>query len=294
MELVSVIIPTYKRKGDIVSRAINSIITQEYKNWEVLIIDDNDDDMYSIDIKSYIDKLNDNRIKYIKNSSNIGSAKSRNIGITLSKGEYITFLDDDDEYLPPKIKLQLEAMISSGADFSITNLNLYNIDNNKLVEVRIRSFIKEVDTQHLLKYHIKYHLTGTNCLMFKREYLIKIGMFDDIDLGDEYYLMEKSILAKGKFIWLDHCYIKAYIHNNDNGLSSGSSKIKCENDLYMHKKKFYKYLNNKDIKYVKMRHFAVIAFAELRRKKYINFLKNSIYCFIFSPTEAIKLIINLK
>ena len=95
--LVSVIIPTYKRKLDFVSKALQSVLNQTYPNIEIVVIDDSPDDFpYRDDIKNYIDGLKTDKILYIRNEKNLGGSLSRNVGIYAAHGDYITFLDDDD------------------------------------------------------------------------------------------------------------------------------------------------------------------------------------------------------
>lgn len=105
--LVSVVMPTYNRATKI-DRSIISVIKQTHQNWELIIIDDfsRDDTHYKIEKYS-----NDKRIRYFKLEENIGASGARNIGIKESKGEFITFLDSDDEYFPTKIERQLELLL---------------------------------------------------------------------------------------------------------------------------------------------------------------------------------------
>ena len=92
-DMISVIIPVYNT-AKYVGKCIESIINQSYKNLEILIIDDASTDS-SFDIcKDYADT--DKRIKIIRNDINIGLSGSRNIGIDISKGKYIAFVDSDD------------------------------------------------------------------------------------------------------------------------------------------------------------------------------------------------------
>jgi hypothetical protein len=130
--------------------------------------------------------------------------------------------------------------------------------------------------------------------MFKRGYLISIGGFPLINVGDEFYLMQKAIEAGGIFSYLQVCDIKAYVHVQTDGLSSGESKIKGENMLYEFKKKSFDKLLSKDIRYIKMRHYAVLAFAELRNKNLIRFMKYSIHSFFNSPDQSIGLFLSRK
>lgn len=290
--IVSIIVATYRR--DVALRnALESLINQSYKDIEIIVIDDNANIQWNNKVNKIINEFKLlHQIKYIVNEKNKGSAKTRNIGIENSNGEYITFLDDDDIYLPNKIENQLNHMIETDSDFSVTDLELLN-ESGKRIEKRTRNYIKNnITVDELLKYHLMYHITGTDTMMFKREYLINIGGFEPIDVGDEFYLMQKAIEKGGRFTYLKVCDVKAYVHTKTSGLSSGESKIKGENALFKYKKKYFNKIDKTTIRYIKMRHYAVLAFAEIRRKQYLDFTKYYIKAFISSPVGCIKLLIN--
>lgn len=285
MKLVSVVVATYKREAEL-KNALESLAKQTYPNMEIVLVDDNGNDEWNSKVSETVEVFRNRypkiKLECIVNNSNQGSSKTRNIGIHSAHGDYITFLDDDDIYLPDKIRKQVEFMETNQCDYSITDLILYNEDDKK-INRRIRSYIKETTVESLRLYHLKYHMTGTDTIMFKKEYLIQIGGFAPIDVGDEFYLMQRAIEEGGKFGYLPGCDIKAYVHTGDGGLSSGDGKIKGENALYEHKKTFFDQLEAGDIRYIKMRHYAVIAYAELRRKNYVKFISNALKSFFASP-----------
>lgn len=288
---VSVIIATYRRTESL-KNAIKSVINQTYKAVEIIIVDDNADDEWNKKVKNIIDEVDlIGSVIYIKNEINKGSAETRNIGIKEAKGEYITFLDDDDIYLPNKIKNQVEHMIEKKSDFCVTDIELYN-ENDQFIERRNKKYIKKNGKNDLIRYHFMYHITGNDTMMFKRAYLLKIGGFPLINVGDDFYLIERAIESEGIFSYLPVCDIKAYVHTKSEGLSSGDSKINGENELYEHKRKFFHKLSPKDIKYIKMRHYAVLSFAEMRRKRIAYFLKNAAFSFVSSPVDCIKLFLD--
>jgi teichuronic acid biosynthesis glycosyltransferase TuaG len=99
---VSVIIPTYNREH-LVTRAIESVLNQTMESLEVLVCDDCSKDN-TIDVVS---KIYDPRVKLLSSTSNQGVAAVRNLGIKNSSGEWIAFLDDDDEWLSTKLEKQL-------------------------------------------------------------------------------------------------------------------------------------------------------------------------------------------
>lgn len=285
MKLVSVVVATYKREAEL-KNALESLAKQTYPNMEIVLVDDNGNDEWNSKVSETVEVFRNRYPKIILecivNNTNQGSSKTRNIGIHSANGDYITFLDDDDIYLPDKIRKQVEFMETNQCDYSITDLILYNEDDKK-INRRIRSYIKETTVESLRLYHLKYHMTGTDTIMFKKEYLIQIGGFAPIDVGDEFYLMQRAIEEGGKFGYLPGCEIKAYVHTGDGGLSSGDGKIKGENALYEYKKTFFNQLEAGDIRYIKMRHYAVIAYAELRRKNYVKFISNALKSFFASP-----------
>lgn len=290
---VSVIIATYRREAPL-KRALESLINQTYVSVEIIVVDDNAESEWNRKVKDIIDEMKlIHSIKYIRNETNKGSAETRNIGIKAASGQYITFLDDDDIYLQNKIKNQVEHMIENNSDYCITDLDLYD-ENERLIEKRSRKYIKRNDKENLLRYHLMHHMTGTDTLMFKKNYLLNIGGFPAINVGDEFYLMQRAIEAGGVLSYLPLCDVQAYVHTETDGLSSGESKIKGENALYEYKKKYFLKLNNKEIRYIMMRHYAVLAFAELRRKNYISFIKYAIQSFISSPINCIRLVIEIK
>ena len=113
MQKVSVIIATYKREKEL-ERALNSLKEQQYQNIEVIVVNDNANNIMNSKVDAIVQEFVKNNptldVKYITNPENKGSAETRNIGIRAAEGKYITFLDDDDIYMPEKIKRQVEFM----------------------------------------------------------------------------------------------------------------------------------------------------------------------------------------
>lgn len=283
--LVSVIVPTYKQEESL-KKALESLANQTYDNIEIVLIDDNDNECFNEKVKKIVDDFisvyPQIKLLYLINHPNLGSAKTRNRGIESCSGEYVTFLDDDDVYLPKKIERQIESMLKAKADYGITDLYLYN-EKGKLVDRRVRTYIKQTDIDSLLKYHMMFHITGTDTMMYEKEYLLRIGGFDAQDLGDEYYLMNKAILGGGVFCYTPVCDVHAIVHTGEVGLSSGDNKIRCEKLLYEFKKEQFAQIDKKTRRYIRMRHYAVLAYAYVRQRRYFKFILNIICSFFSSP-----------
>ena len=290
---VSVIVATYHR-DETLKKALKSLAEQSYAAMEIVLVDDNAEESWNQKVSDIVECFQKEfpscQLLYMPNEVNLGSAKTRNRGIENASGEYITFLDDDDEYLPNKIENQVRFMQENQLDYSVTDLDLY-YDNGKLAEHKTRAYIKNTDAKSLFEYHLMYHVTGTDTMMFKKEYLIKIGGFAPIDVGDEFYLMQRAIEHEGRFGYLPVCDVRAIIHTTDEGLSSGEGKIKGENQLYAHKKKYFNQISRKNRRYIKMRHYAVLAFAEKRRGKVGPFVGNGMVSVLCAPIACVKMLL---
>jgi len=284
--LVSVIVPTYKQIASL-KKAIHSLLIQNYQNIEIIIVDDNYDADFSKKVESMINAIGDKRITYIRNELKLGSAMSRNKGVFISRGEYITFLDDDDIFLPGKIDKQLNYMHLFKLDYSVCDIVLVN-ENDKVKDVRKRRFLSY--KKSLFKKHIMYHITATSTFMFKSQFLKNIGGFDRIDLGDEFYLMAKAISNSDKFGHLEYIGVRATIHRNT-GLSASGNKITAEKNLLEFKKTHFGSLSKGEIRYILMRHNLVLASAHLKGRRPFKFIKHLLYSLYCSPCGVFKTII---
>lgn len=109
--LVSVVIPTYKRP-DMIARAVESVLNQTYQNIEIFVVDDNDPSFpeRKATEEVMVQFVSNPRVTYIQHDRNKNGSAARNTGWRQAKGEYITFLDDDDEISPRKIQAQVECL----------------------------------------------------------------------------------------------------------------------------------------------------------------------------------------
>ena len=117
--IISVIIPTRNRPS-LVIRSAQSALTQTFKDIEVLVIIDGPDEASRMELS----QIDDSRLRVIELSNNMGGSGARNAGVTEADGEWIAFLDDDDEWLPQKLELQYEAAIRSDYAFPIVSCYL--------------------------------------------------------------------------------------------------------------------------------------------------------------------------
>lgn len=279
--LVSVVIPTYKREVSVLSTAVSSVLNQTYKNVEIIIIDDSPDTYEKRpEVKSYAESVDSDKIVYIQNEKNLGGSLARNRGIDAATGEYITFLDDDDEYTLDKIEKQLKYMLENDCDMTFSNTVMCK--NGKPVEVRDFKDIPSYDNESLLRYHLLYHLTGTSTYMFKAKKLREIGGFDNALCGQEFILTLKAIEGGLKIRYMD---VNDVLHtiSAEGSISFSKNKIQGEKNLYKIKTRYFPKLSKKEIRYVKFRYHAIMAIAYKRNSIHHKMVAEGITAVITSP-----------
>lgn len=319
---VSVIIPTFNR-AHILSRAIDSVFKQTYKNYELIVIDDGSSDnteklfdnyfesfvneelnkyefkesrsdfntileskeqplnlnfLKNIKYKIYIycsaSSLED-KIIYIKLLKNYGVSKARNIGIKLAKGELISFLDSDDEWLPLKLEKQVSC-------FQKTNFNLCHSDE---------TWIRNSKKVNQMKKHQKFggfifHKCLPLCVISPSAVMIHKRVFDEIG-----YFDETLKICEDYDLWLRICaryevnYIDEQLIIKYGGHSDQLSRKAWGNDIYRVRSliKILKlqenskiYLNNENLEETRLtllRKCEILKNGFLKRKNFLPFLK---------------------
>ena len=118
-KLVSIIVPVYNVEG-FISETMESVVNQTYPCWELLLVEDGSSDGTAAVIEEYVSQRKEERIRLIRQPSNMGAARARNRGLQEARGRYIAYLDADDLWMPRKLELQLAFMESRGAAFAFT------------------------------------------------------------------------------------------------------------------------------------------------------------------------------
>ena len=131
--LVSIIVPIYNT-ARYLPACLDSIIAQTYQNLEIILIDDGSTDHSGQIADNYAKK--DSRIK-VAHQKNQGQSAARNLGLTMVKGEYVSFLDSDDEIKPTFIKELLAPLASSNASLSVCGMHYKRLKTNTAENVYI-------------------------------------------------------------------------------------------------------------------------------------------------------------
>jgi glycosyltransferase involved in cell wall biosynthesis len=180
MPLVSVIVPTFQRP-DFLQAALRSVLGQTVKDFEMLVIDDGS----SVDLVPLVNALDDNRIRYFRHESNRGEAAARNTGIRNVRGDYVAFLDDDDEWLPEKLRLQLELFGRCPDTVGCVTGGFARIRDGRVLSREIPTRRGDLSGELLLK-----NIVGPpSTVMVRRDCLDRVGLFDEgIAFGVDYDL----------------------------------------------------------------------------------------------------------
>ena len=186
-DLVRIIMPSYNSEKYI-KDSIESVLSQTYPYWELLIVDDCSTDKTVEIIKSFKDE----RIRFFQNAVNSGAAISRNWALREAKGKWIAFLDSDDIWLPTKLEEQLKFMVENNYAFTYTD---YRICNNGVWENYIRTTPNKVTYRKLFNYC--YFSTITVMYDVNKVGLIQIG---DLKKTNVPITSKKEQLLLAKFL----------------------------------------------------------------------------------------------
>jgi glycosyltransferase involved in cell wall biosynthesis len=216
---VSIVIPTYNRVK-LLERAIESVLSQTFKNFELIVVDDASTDGTEKLMERYC-RL-DGRVEYVRLEQNTKGTKPRNVGIMKSKGKFIALLDSDDEWVANKLEVQLNFIKETNRSNVVCFTNLLIKENGKLLR---RSYNKKYYGQDIIDYMF-INNTDTwvqaSTYMFEAE-LGKETLFDpelrkhqDIDFC---LRLQKN---KAEFLLLDEPLTVYHHHNSENRVGNNN------------------------------------------------------------------------
>ncbi|MGH9541802.1 MAG: glycosyltransferase family 2 protein [Terriglobales bacterium] len=170
MPKVSVIIPTYNC-ARYLPAAIESVLRQTYRDFEIIVVNDGSPDDTDTAVAPYLE-----RIIYIK-QANLGAPAARNRGLAASTGELIAFLDDDDEWMPEKLELQLPAFDDPRVGLVYSDIRVVHDDGHV-----IESFLATrplAASGYIFENFLASGFILTSCVVVSRRCLEDVGHFDE-------------------------------------------------------------------------------------------------------------------
>lgn len=205
MPQVSVIIPVYNGEKYI-AQALDSVFAQTFRDFEIIVIDDGSTDRTESILRQYGDK-----IVYLKNDHG-GPASSRNLGISVARGDFIAFLDADDIWLPTKLERQV-AFAALHPDFGIITTDAATFDHTGITEASAAAH-KYIPSGHVLKELLFDNWIGTSCAMVRHECFKSVGTFDqEAFVRGEDWVMWMRIAALYPVYFLNEVLIHYRVHS---------------------------------------------------------------------------------
>ena len=210
---VSVIIPTYNR-ARLISRAIQSVLSQSYQNLEIVIVDDGSVDNTEEVIKSF----KDTRIVYIRHDNNKGASAARNTGIKASKGKYIAFQDSDDEWFSDKLEQQMKAFEDSSNKVGVVYCGFYRVEAGKEIYIPGDNIAQKDGDIH--KVLLKGNFIGTPAVFIKKECFETVKYFDENMPALEDWELCIELSKYYLFKYIDKPLLRSYSTPNSVNLNS--------------------------------------------------------------------------
>ena len=212
---VSVIMAVYNTKEEWLREAIESILNQTFKNFELIIIDDGSTN----NAKDVVASYSDERIRYIY-QENQGAAGSRNNGIKQARGEYIAIMDSDDISVPKRLEKEV-IFLENNTDYSIVGSNAEIINKNRFIivdrEPKLLDCVKKCPFIH-------------STVMYKRKLFLDLSYTYDLNMppAEDYHLWSR-VLKTEKAHNIQECLV--YYRSEGQGISSTKKEIGDKNTI---------------------------------------------------------------
>lgn len=240
--MVTAVITTCKRTPDVLERAIKSVISQTYKDIELFVVDDSPSSYeYREQIKTMVESYSNQRVVYIPHQKNSGACVARNTGLKAANGEYIAFLDDDDEWLPEKIEKQLDAFKKYDSKTALVYCGRVTVnDTTGVIKERQAEFHEGFVFDILIK---KNFIGSTSYPLLRTDVLREFGGFDPQMPAAQDYDVWLRIAQKYKVGYVRESLVRYHIHDgefitgNPNKKIVALERLNSKHEVYLKKHK---------------------------------------------------------
>lgn len=262
-QMVSCVIPSYKR-SDTLKRAIESVLAQTYNDIEVLVVDDNiAGDEYSSALQHIIDNFkSDERVILVKQPKHINGAEARNAGVRAARGEWIAFLDDDDEWLPTKIEKQVEALQNFPDCMGVSCLY------NEYMDGKLIHSCPPYNTEKFnFKIFSRQVAVFTSTVLLNKDKLLEFGCFNNKLRRHQDLQLLLDFTIRNKMVVVNEYLVKLHI---DSGINRPtlSKFIEIKKDFFAAVNKILNSYSKSDQHLIKSAHCYEVVFSALKEKKF--------------------------
>lgn len=224
--MVSAIITTYKREPSMVLRALDSIIAQTYRDIEIIVVDDSPADYSERDAVrlAVIQRQSENpdiSIMYIAHEKNMGACVARNTGLDAANGEYVAYLDDDDEWLPEKIEKQIKVIKESDAALIYCGSICVN-DSTGINVQKKKTYIRGNAFNQLLYFNF---IESTSYPLIRKSCLQEIGGFDPLMQSAQDYDVWLRLAERYDIDYVNEPLVIYHEHNGERITTDPEKKI---------------------------------------------------------------------
>lgn len=286
--LVSCVIPSYKRTNTL-KRAIDSVLVQTYSNMEVLVVDDNiAGDEFSIALHEIIDGYKDDkRVILVTQPKHINGAEARNVGIRAAHGEWIAFLDDDDEWLPTKIEKQMDALQATP---ECMGASCYY---DEFVSCKLVHSCPPYTTENLnMKVFCRQVAIYTPTLLLRKDKLLEFGAFDNSLFRHQDLQLLVEFTFRNKMVVVPEVLVNVY---GDSLINRPSLEkfVEVKKKYFESVKNVFSTYSESDQGLIKAAHYYEVVFCALKVKNYKEVVKY-IFKAGFRPKAIMMLLQRMK
>jgi glycosyltransferase involved in cell wall biosynthesis len=230
MAKVSVILPTYNRPERL-SNALRSVLTQTEQDFEVFVIDDGSpSEAAAVDV---VRAYGDPRLQCIRLAGNRGAAAARNAGLIRAHASFIAFLDDDDDWLPAKLEVQLAFLQQRGPRVGGVHTAWITVDETAGTRVTTRCIDRRFDPTRGIN-----DIT-TSAVLMRRECFDAVGLFDEELPASHDFDMWIRVSEAFDLLYLDHPLVRYYLHPGHRITDDDARKVvAAERMLVKHRRLF--------------------------------------------------------
>tara|TARA_B100000315_G_scaffold250390_1_gene283149 strand:- start:147 stop:1058 length:912 start_codon:yes stop_codon:yes gene_type:complete len=273
---VSVIIPTHNR-SQLLKRAIGSVLNQTYSKLECIVVDDASTDETTEVVASF----NDDRIRGFRHKINRHASAARNTGIKYSQGEYIGFLDDDDEWMPDKLKQQVDLLNISSPNIGLVYCWMSYIANGvmqKIYTPKLKGYI----FKEMLD---KQAIGNSSTLLVRKKVIDEIGCFDEsLPRGNDGDFIRR-VCRKYEVDFIPEVLVKVYTDHGNHRISD-NNEADIRNAIMSQEHKLQKFEDElQSMTYIKATIYSIIGTHYVELGAWMKAIKK--YCIALSINPKI-------
>lgn len=226
MPKVSVVIPTHNR-ANLLGRAVRSVLGQTFSDFEVLVADD----ASSEETGAMLRAIGDPRIRHLRHDRNRGVSAARNTGLTNATGELIAFLDDDDEWLPEKLRIQVSRFEELGESVGLVYSGYYELHGHtNPVPIEILPTQRGRLFESLLRHGAFSHASA---ILVRARCFDTVGLFDESIRYGEDFDMWLRLAREYEFEFVPVSLVRREVHAD--GLTQNYDAIISGNEALLKK-----------------------------------------------------------